>query len=151
MPPQKITTFTGFPLSDAALGRRVALRPARCAQKLFQPALVAEMPVLLRAQPIGDPPFGQLDVVVCEDLVLRDAALQLAAFDQPLRQIAPRAHLVGVHRLAVGHVHPVLVEHLARLATAQTSTIGPPSGGASSSRKRTTRAIENGVSKWTRW
>src|SRR2546427_6845816 len=37
-----------------------------------------------------------------------------------------------------------------RLATAHTSTMGPPSGGASSSWKRTTRAIENEDRKSTR-
>ena len=41
-------------------------------------------------------------------------------------------HFVGVHCFAIGHVHSVIVEHFAafrsRLATAQTSTIGPPSG-----------------------
>src|ERR1051325_8494913 len=32
---------------------------------------------------------------------------------QPFRQIAHRAHLVGIHCLAVGRVHPVFVQHLA--------------------------------------
>jgi len=36
-------------------------------------------------------------------------------FDESLGQVPPRAHLLDVHGLAVGHVHAVLVEHFAGL------------------------------------
>src|SRR5205809_517041 len=56
----------------------------------------------------------QIDVVVAQDLVLSDVAPQAASLHQTLGEIAALAHLVGVHRLAVRHEHPVIVENLAR-------------------------------------
>ena len=36
-----------------------------------------------------------------------------AAFDQALREVALRRHLVGIDGLSVGHVHAVLIEDFA--------------------------------------
>src|SRR5207247_657183 len=71
------------------------------------------MPVLLGPQPVGKASSGQLHIVVGQDLVLGHVVEELAAFDQPLGKVPLTAHLFGVHRLAVRHVHPILVEELA--------------------------------------
>ena len=80
--------------------------------------LAAEVAVLLGAQPIGQAARRQLDVAVGEHRILRDVALEPAAFDQAFGQVLLRAHLVDIHGLAVGHVHAVVVEHLAGLQVA---------------------------------
>src|SRR6267142_4652997 len=92
-PPQKMTTFTTFPLltSNALLDLAVALRRGRL-EMLLQPGLAAEVPVLLGPQSIGDPALGQLDVVVGEHLVLGDGSPQLAALHQALGQVRSEEH-----------------------------------------------------------
>ena len=71
------------------------------------------MPVLLGPQPVRKASSGQLHIVVGQDLVLGHVVEELAAFDQPLGEVTLTAHLFSVHRLAVRHVHPILVEQLA--------------------------------------
>src|SRR5260370_12605087 len=127
-PPQKITTFTRLPPAPLARlpahsGAHLA-GPHPCAttcavlEVIVEPGLVAEVTVLLRAEPVGDAALGQLDVSIGEHLGLGDVVLQLAALDQPFGQIAIRGHLLGIHRLAVGHVHAILIQDLARLEVA---------------------------------
>src|SRR6267142_3244949 len=105
-PPQKMTTFTRTPPqsppgSSAHLGRRRGRPPAPSLREvLFEPGLAAEVPVLLGAQRVGDSPLGQLDVGVGQHLVPGDVARQLASLDQPLGEIAARAHLLDVGGLA---------------------------------------------------
>ena len=109
-----------------------------------------------RRAAVGEPTRRQHDVVVGDHRVLGDRAQQPAPLDEALGQVAAGAHLVDVGRLAVGHVHAVLVEHLAGLEVALGD--GAHLDDRPAERRRevvaevsTTRAIENGVSKCTRW
>ena len=38
---------------------------------------------------------------------------QAASLNQPLRQVAIGAHLIGVHSFSVGHEHPIIIKHFA--------------------------------------
>ena len=100
------------PGADLGPGRGTGLALAR--EELLEPGFAAEVDVLLGAEPVCDAAFRQLDVGVGEHLVLGHRALQPAALDQALG-VLPRAHLLDVHRLTVGAVHPVLVQDLAGL------------------------------------
>src|SRR5712664_1941895 len=88
-PPQKITTFTSAPFSSPPLGGCAQGR-RRCREVLLEPGLAAEVPVLLGAQLVGDPSFGQLDVAVRQHLVLGDVAPQPATLDQTLGKVPDR-------------------------------------------------------------
>ena len=63
-------------------------------------------------------PGGSSTSSIGQDRVLGDVAHELAALDQALRADSVRAHLVDIHRFAVGHVHAVVVENLAGLQIA---------------------------------
>src|SRR5882724_10429388 len=116
-PPQKMTTFTRTPHqsrpdTSARLGRPGSRAPTRSLREvLLEPGLASEVPVLLSAQDVGDPPLGQLDVGVGQHLVSGDVAPQLASLDEALGEIAARAHLLDVRGLSVGHVHAILIEY----------------------------------------
>src|SRR5215475_7596463 len=84
-------------------------------EPLFKPCVPAEMAVLLGTQAIGQATGGQIDVGVSEHGVLGNISPQLASFDEPFGKISPRPHFVGIYRLAIGHVHSVVVQNLAGL------------------------------------
>src|SRR6185312_13926146 len=67
---------------------------------VLEPCLAAEVPVLLGAQPIGEPPLGKLDVRIAERLIPGDVSFELAPLLEPLRQVLPRRHFLGIDRLA---------------------------------------------------
>src|SRR6185437_10773387 len=81
-------------------------------EQIIEPAFATEMAVLLGAQPVGQSPAGKLDVGVAQRLVLGDVPLEPAALDESLGQVLLRTHLINVDRLAISHVHAVLIEGL---------------------------------------
>src|SRR5882724_12700023 len=102
-------------------GKRYCVRKRRNAStgaQFFQPSLTAKMAILLGAQLIREPARRQFHVVVREDCILCNIALEFTGFDQSFRQVTPVTHLVGVDRLTIRHVHSVIVEHLARFQIA---------------------------------
>src|SRR5208282_3475914 len=80
---------------------------------LLKPSLPAKNPVLLGAKSVCKPARRKDDVVIGQNRVFGNVSLQQATLYQPFRQKAVSAHFVSVHRLAVGHVHSVVVKRLA--------------------------------------
>src|SRR6266513_1739025 len=118
-PPQNNTTFTIFsPACEALSSLKTNCGSAAASDFFLQPDLAAKMAILLGAQLVRKSARRQFYVVVCEDGVLGNVALELAAFDQSLRQVAAVTHLDRVHGLAIGHEHSVIVEYLARFQIA---------------------------------
>src|ERR1700757_5039984 len=88
-PPQNNTTFTIFsPAFEASSSFKTSRRSAATSNLFLQPGLAAKMAILLSAQLIRKPPRRQFYVVVGEDGILGNVALELTAFDQSLRQVA---------------------------------------------------------------
>src|SRR5437667_6622938 len=119
-PPQKRTTFIETSSTERSDFRELGVASGlaggpRALQSLLEPALSPEVPVLLGPQPVCQTSGWQFHIVVGQHLVLRDFVPELAALHQPFGKVAAGAHLLRVYRLPVGHVHPVLIEHLAGL------------------------------------
>src|SRR5208337_80028 len=70
-------------------------------------------PVLLGAKPVCEPAGRKGDVVIGKDRVFGNISFQQAAFYKAFWQIPVLAHFVGIYRLAVGHVHAIVIKRLA--------------------------------------
>ena len=70
------------------------------------------MPVLFTPQPVGQTIGRKFHVIVGDDRVFLNRPFKFAAFDKAFGQVALLAHLLNIRRLAVGHVHAVIVKQL---------------------------------------
>jgi hypothetical protein len=108
--------------------------------------------VLLRAELVRETSGRQLDVVIGENVALRNVAAKPTAINEAFGKVPTVAHLTAsryvMNMPCSSSVSPAL---RSRFATAHTSTTGPSSGGAGLSPRRTTRAIEFGASKCGTW